>query len=168
MELKTENVYLIGFMGSGKSTVGLDLASKLNYHFLDLDEEIVKKSGMSIPEIFAQQGEHGFRKKEKATLMELADQRSIIATGGGIVETSGTLSWMNKNGVSVYLHAPFQVLYERIQGDINRPLSGQGREALVARYEKRIPLYDGADYRIETEGKGIEKIVLEIHQLLSS
>ncbi|PYZ94325.1 shikimate kinase [Salipaludibacillus keqinensis] len=167
MELNNQCIYLIGFMGSGKTTVGLQLSEELGYSFKDLDQEIVKNTGITIPAIFENVGEAGFRKIEKKMLKELNEPHCVIATGGGVVENEGVLSWMNENGTSIYLKAPFEVMYKRIQDDRNRPLSNQGREALSLRFENRKSMYTQAEVIIDTDGKSVDEVVVEIFKLLT-
>ncbi len=97
-------IYLVGFMGCGKSSLGRRLAKKLEYPFLDLDTEVEKKSGQSIPEIFAEHGEEYFRKMEQEVLYKTTDlSRAVIATGGGTPCYFDNMDFMNGQGVTVYL-----------------------------------------------------------------
>lgn len=154
-----KNIYLIGFMGAGKTTVGKELAKKTGYVFIDLDEYIVEKTGETIPAIFEKHGEEEFRRLEKVSLAELTESGCIIATGGGIVESKESVSMMKEKGFTVYLESPFTTLYERIKEDTNRPLTAQGAAALSARFNRRLPLYEQAEYTIHTEKLGVDEIV---------
>ncbi|WP_280768417.1 shikimate kinase [Salipaludibacillus daqingensis] len=166
MGLNRETIFLIGFMGSGKTTVGQELAKELGYEFKDLDAFIVESVEKTIPEIFTKYGEKGFRKLEKKALKELTVKSNVVATGGGVIETEGTLGWMRNNGIAIFLDAPFDILYERIKEDKNRPLSSIGEKELLGRYEKRKPLYDQAPFAVDTNEKTVQQIVQEIHLLL--
>ncbi|MDG5470788.1 shikimate kinase [Jeotgalibacillus sp. ET6] len=119
---KNQHLFLIGFMGAGKSTIGAKLAQKMTREFLDLDKRIEIAEEMTIPELFSSKGERYFREKESEYLKEINGDK-VIATGGGILYFEDTLSWMKENGTIVYLHAPFSVLHERIAQDINRPVA---------------------------------------------
>ena len=119
----SNNIILIGMMGSGKSTVGQILANTLELNFVDLDETIVQKQGMKIPEIFENFGETFFRTLESSIIDELSDCRNkVISTGGGVVKDIQNLENLKKVGAVFYLSADSNTLYERIKGDINRPL----------------------------------------------
>lgn len=128
-------IYLTGFMGSGKSTIGRFLARDLSWPFLDLDAEIEKHGSQSIPEIFDQRGEDEFRRLECETLTRIAADPAVIATGAGcfIYNTM----WMLQNGKVVYLDVPFNELAARIGADSSRPL-WRNAERL---YEERKKVY---------------------------
>ncbi|MGD7043952.1 shikimate kinase [Jeotgalibacillus proteolyticus] len=119
---KNQHLFLIGFMGAGKSTIGAKLAHKLTREFIDLDKTIEIAEEMTIPELFSSKGERYFREKESESLKEIKGEK-VIATGGGVLYFEDTLSWMKENGTVIYLHAPFSVLHERIAQDTNRPVA---------------------------------------------
>lgn len=120
--LKGVNLYLIGMMGSGKTTVGNLLASELGYRFIDTDDIIVKAAGKSINQIFTEDGENEFRKLESNVLSQVcAYTKLVIATGGGIVMQKENWSYLH-HGVIVWLDASIEVLYERLIEDKTRPL----------------------------------------------
>jgi shikimate kinase len=121
--LNGTNIFLVGMMGAGKSTIGKLLAPKLNYNFLDTDTLIEKCAGKSIPEIFAQEGEEKFRDLEQQILSQVsAHTRLVIATGGGIVMRS--LNWSHlHDGIVVWIDVPVEILYDRLsQSSEPRPL----------------------------------------------
>lgn len=138
-------VYLIGFMGTGKSVVGLKLSRKLNIPLLDMDDEIVRRDGRSIPEIFAQDGEDAFRDMEEALLREIAysDKDLIVSCGGGIVLREENRRILKENPYTVQLLAMPQTIAKRAGGDPNRPLLRDtvSVDEIRSRMEKRMPLY---------------------------
>lgn len=141
-----KNYYLLGFMGAGKSTVGKKLAKRLNRPFIDVDRWIEDVEGATIPEIFAQRGEAGFREAEQKALLEVSytSAGAIIATGGGIVELPKNRAIINQYGRAFYLYNDFEVLYNRISGSgsAHRPLaSAESKEDLLERYTRRDALY---------------------------
>jgi shikimate kinase len=139
-------------MGSGKSTVGKLLSERLSLPFLDLDEEIVKKTGMTIPTIFSKFGEDTFRELERETLLELLSAKEcIISTGGGAPAYKDNMDKINKNAVSVYLEADFETLWDRISDDSNRPLVSLGKETVRELFEKRKPFYEKAKIKVRTD-----------------
>lgn len=135
----SQNIYLTGFMGAGKTSVGLPLAHALSLPFIDLDDEIVAREGRSIPDIFAQDGQAAFRAIETQTLCSLKGP-AVISLGGGAITTPALREYVGQHGVTVFLKWPLDVLIARISGDPNRPLA-QDLDALKALYEARIDLY---------------------------
>lgn len=138
------NIYLVGLMGAGKTTVGRQLARRLGRVFLDSDHEIVARTGVPIPTIFEIEGEDGFRRREAQTIAELSAMSDIVmATGGGAVLNAETRKRLHETGWVVYLNAPPVLLYERTRHDKNRPLLQV--ENPLARLEElhaaRDPLY---------------------------
>ena len=135
-------VYLCGFMGCGKTTVGKILAEKLGTDFYDMDEYIVEREKMKIPQIFAEKGEKYFRETETAAIKELAEKKGIIACGGGAMLKKENAEIAAENGIAVYIDVPFEVCYGRISGDRNRPIvMSNTKEELEFIYDSRIPLY---------------------------
>jgi shikimate kinase len=117
------NVYLTGFMGCGKTTLGKKLARKMNYTFFDLDSLIIKKLGKSIKEIFDQEGEEYFRKMEKEVLTETLNlKNAVIATGGGTPCFFDNILMINSNAISVYLEMDSKSLFHRLKDTSERPL----------------------------------------------
>lgn len=119
-----QNIYLVGFMGSGKSTIGKKLSKKLNLKFLDTDKIIEKKNSMTINQIFYNQGEKFFRNEEKRLLIELNKyKKTIISTGGGFVCNSRIIDLINQNNFTIYLKYESETLYKRLLKEKqNRPL----------------------------------------------
>lgn len=147
------NLYLIGMMGAGKSTVGRLLAAELGYGFLDLDELIEKVSGFSIPEIFANHGEAAFRKLETDVLAQVAPfTRMVVATGGGVVVTQGNWGYL-RHGVVLWLDASVETLVRRLEKRREtRPLLGDTedlRERLESLLAARQNLYAQADLCVD-------------------
>jgi shikimate kinase len=138
------NIYLVGMMGAGKTTVGRYLAKRLNLRFVDCDHEIEARSGVKIPLIFEIEGEAGFRRREAQMIEELTQLDGIVmATGGGAVLAEGNRACLARNGFVVYVCAPPTALFERTRHDRNRPLlQVDNPEARLAEiYAERDPLY---------------------------
>lgn len=117
------NIYLVGLMGAGKTTVGRQLAKRLSRQFYDSDHEIVARTGVPIPTIFEIEGEDGFRRREVQTIHELTESNNIVmATGGGVVLNPENRQRLHDTGWVVYLNVPPALLFERTRHDRNRPL----------------------------------------------
>lgn len=158
-------IFLIGFMGSGKTTLGKKLANHMNWKFVDLDLLIVTRIGMSIPEYFTQYGEQKFRELESQVLKEQQDERSVISTGGGSPCFFDNMQWMLENGIAVYLHLTPKALHNRLQqSDIaSRPaLRGLRDEALLAFIEEKLrerdPFYKQAHIHIDQLNASLETV----------
>ena len=141
---ESKNIYLVGLMGAGKTTVGRQLAKRLGRKFYDSDHEIVERTGVPIPTIFEIEGEDGFRRREMQTIQELtAESGVVVATGGGAVLRQENRLRLHETGWVVYLDVPPLQLYERTKHDRNRPLlqveDPLGR--LESLYTQRDPLY---------------------------
>ena len=153
-----KNIVLIGFMGSGKSTVGRELHQRLGYPLVDMDQVIEQRAGKSISAIFADDGEEKFREMETALLEELSDPsapRRIISTGGGVIGRESNRRLLRQLGYVVWLQAPLAVILERTSKNRDRPLlhtddPAARVEALLA---VRKPLYAAAAHlKVETAG----------------
>lgn len=148
-----QNIYLVGLMGAGKTTVGKQLARRLGRPFVDSDHEIVARTGVAIPTIFEIEGEAGFRRREAQTLAELTAMRGIVmATGGGAVLRPENRRCLRDTGWVVYLNVPPAMLVERTRHDRNRPLLqvADPLARLEALYAERDPLYrEAAHFVVE-------------------
>lgn len=160
------NIFLIGPMGVGKSTVGRHLAEILHQNFIDSDHEIETRTGVTIPLIFEYEGEIGFRKREQEVITDLANLNNIIlSTGGGVVLNSENRSLLKKRGYVIYLYADVDDLLERTANNTNRPLlkTCNPRSKLEMLLKQRHPLYtEIADVTIETGNRTILQVVTAI------
>ena len=149
------NIYLVGLMGAGKTTVGRQLARRLGRAFIDSDHEIVERTGVPIPTIFEIEGEAGFRDREEVTIADLTQLVDVVlSTGGGAVLRPANRARLRENGTVVYLHADPNVLWERVRHSRNRPLlqTGDPRIRLATLYGERDALYrEVADHVIESD-----------------
>lgn len=167
-EVLPKNIVLIGFMGSGKSTVGRELHQKLGYHLTDMDQLIEESMGKKITEIFKEEGEQAFRDFETLQLMEIAKQtekRHIVSTGGGIVIRPENRQLLRKLGYVVWLHAPESVILERTSRSRDRPLLNQGdaAEKISELLGKRTPWYEEASHlKVDTAGLDSSEIATGI------
>lgn len=161
---------MIGFMGSGKSTVGKELAYKLNRELVDMDYTIEQQAGKSIKEIFATDGEEAFRQLETELIVQMIDQRSkIVSTGGGVVMRQENVDAMKAGGRIVFLHANEEQLIKFLKHDKKRPLlQGEDyKERIRELLSKRESHYmNAADMIIQCTGKNIQEITQEIMELL--
>lgn len=135
-------IFLCGFMGCGKSTVGRYIADKLGCGCVDLDDYIEQKEGMTIPEIFEKKGEPYFREAETRALAEFAEIGGVVATGGGALlsEENGRVAMAS--GFAVFIDVDFETCYARIKDDPHRPIAASStKEQLKERFEQRRPLY---------------------------
>ena len=160
-----KNISLIGPMGSGKSTIGALLASKLDLDFIDLDEQIELKTGQKISEIFEQKGEDFFRTIESEILRDFSSKSDqIISTGGGAVQNEQNLKTLKESSITIYLKTSPKVLFDRIKEDTSRPLLQTEKpfETICQLLKKRAANYEKADIIVVTDGKTTEEIVEEI------
>jgi shikimate kinase len=160
-----KNLVLVGFMGSGKTTVGQWLAERLGMSFVDMDQLLEQRHGQTIAHIFKTRGEPHFRQLERELVCELAaTQGQVIATGGGVVLNPDNLRDLGKTGVVVCLWAAPRVLYERTKKTRNRPLiEGSDRFGRLRKIlREREPLYKAVPNLIDTSYMGMEQVVDEI------
>lgn len=158
-----ENVILIGFMGSGKSTVGRMLARRLRFHFVDTDRLIEERSRMTIKDMFARYGEAYFRERETATLESLSGiRRHVLATGGGIITQPCNAPLLRALGWVIQLTADPDELYARVAKSTDRPLlqTENPRERIQALVEERRPMYAAAaHFTVNSTGLPRERVV---------
>ena len=167
----SSNVFLVGPMGAGKSTIGRLLASDLRLEFKDTDKEIEDRSGVDIPWIFDMEGEEGFRNRESAMLAELVVLNKILlATGGGVILKPENRRMLASNGRVVYLRASINEQVRRTSRDKKRPLlqKDDPRQVLTDLMAEREPLYlEVADYVVETDRRSPKSVADELSELLS-
>ena len=160
------NLYLVGMMGAGKSTIGRLLARRLKLRFLDCDHEIERRCGVKIPLIFEIEGEAGFRGRESEVLGELTTMQGIVlATGGGAVLSAQNRRSLAEHGTVVYLRARPEDLYNRVRHDRNRPLlaTGDPLRRLRELHAERDPLYASiADIVIDTGKQSVQALAREL------
>jgi shikimate kinase len=151
--LRGVNLYLVGMMGAGKTTVGRILARELKYHFFDTDEVITQAANQSIADIFAQEGEETFRQLETQVLSQLSAYKNLtVATGGGIILRSMNWSYLHQ-GIVVWLDVPVDQLCDRLSQDTTRPLlrDGELKLKLENLLQERERFYIQADVRVLTD-----------------
>lgn len=154
----THPIFLIGFMGCGKTTMGKKIARKSNTPFVDLDQMIVDQEGMSISDYFAMHGEEAFRETETQVLRSISQSPSIISTGGGTPCFNNNMQWMKENGTSVYLKLPPRALLKRLSGKegSTRPLLQNKTEEeildfITMKLDERKEFYEQADLIVDIQ-----------------
>jgi shikimate kinase len=170
-EIMNKNIYLMGFMGTGKTTVGKALAKTLEKTFIDLDDEIELYEGMTINEIFEKKGESYFREIETKVLKDVASQKNlVVSTGGGSIVTHGNLEIVKKSGVLITLMASPEEILKRVSVNNDRPLLNvdEPLDAIKRLLFERAPFYIKADHIIETTNKSINEVVQEILEILNA
>ena len=164
------NIFVIGLMAVGKSTVGRMLAEALNMPFIDSDHEIEVRSGAEISWIFDVEGEEGFRDREEQVIDELTQREGIVvATGGGVVKRASNRQRLASRGVVIHIDCPLQRLLARTAKDKKRPLlSGDDREEVLKNLmQERGPLYsEVADYRFVSDEQSAKQLVAQIIERL--
>lgn len=152
---RSRNLILIGFMGTGKTTVGKRVARSLGFRFVDTDSRIVKKADKSIPKIFEEVGEEGFRALETEVLRECSEESGqVLSTGGGIVTIEENRSLLKRAGYVIWLKAEADTIYERVRRNKNRPLLhvDDPRATIARLLETRIEFYkECCDFSIATD-----------------
>ena len=172
MDKKIEqNIFLIGFMGAGKSTIAKVLQRELGMELVEMDERIVKEQGMSKNDIFAQKGEDGFRDIESQLVIDIGkNKKSIVSCGGGVVVRPQNVENMKKSGKIVFLTATPETILERVKNGKDRPLLNghMNVEYISELMEKRRQMYeDAADVKVSTDGKTVGEICTEIIQAIT-
>jgi len=157
------NIVLIGFMGTGKSTVGKRLAQSLAWDFVDTDCVIGEVTNLSVTEIFRRYGETRFRSEERIVVTRLSQQdQLVIATGGGTVVDPLNLEALAGKGIIIGLHASMEVIVSRIGHKNDRPLLKGTKEAIEKLWSERQDCYAQADFTVDTTQKDIDEVVSEI------
>ena len=160
-----KNIVLIGFMGTGKTTVGREIARQLGMQFISTDDIIEKKAGMPINDIFSKKGESYFRQLERETIMEIsAGSSSVIDTGGGAVINELNLKDLKIEGILFCLNAASEEVLKRVGDEKHRPLLNVSDPLTRIKelFKKREPYYKKADYQINTSGKSVSEVAVEI------
>ncbi len=165
-----KNIVLIGFMGTGKSTIGIKLAERLKMQFIDMDREIEKLTGMSIPMLFKKHGEIRFRSEEQLMSQKLGRRNNlVIATGGGVVLNKENVESLKRSGILICLDADPRVILARVNRKKGtRPLLKKNLaiDDIEKMLNDREEYYSLADYRVDTSAKEMDKIVQEIIQII--
>lgn len=166
-----KNIFLLGFMGAGKSTVGTILAEKIGYSYRDADKFIETRAGATITQIFADHGEKYFRDLESESMEFLSTQQGqVIATGGGVIQRDRNWDAMKSGGITIYLQAPIEVIWERIKDSKDRPLLQVENPLETASdlLKKRTPLYEKADLVVDTSELSLEEVAEEIIRTINT
>jgi shikimate kinase len=166
-----QNIILIGFMGSGKTSVGSQLAQKLNYSFDDTDQRIEREAKRDISRIFAEDGEEYFRRLETQLIQNLYSSMSktILSTGGGLPIREENTELLRRLGQVIYLKTSKETILKRLDGDASRPLlAGEDRQVKVEKLlNQRAPIYEmTANHIIETDDKTVDEIIDEIYETI--
>lgn len=168
---QSENIYLIGLMGAGKTTVGRQLARLLSVPFYDSDKAIEERTGVDIATIFEFESEEGFRNREQKMIAQLTELKGIVmATGGGAILREENRKLLTENGFVVYLHCDVNKLLDRTRRDSNRPLlhTQNPKDRLESLFKQRQPLYSAcADLTVDTgvmQSKEAVAHILEFYQ----
>lgn len=166
---RTPGIYLVGFMASGKTTVGRSLADRLGWNFVDTDEDIEAQQGTTISEIFDQRGEEEFRKLESAAVLNRVRMvergtPTVVVLGGGAFVQQVNFEMLENNGVTVWLDCPVQMILRRVGQSSHRPLA-RDPESLKALYELRRAAYARADFHIDITSDDPESAVDSILHL---
>lgn len=164
-------VYLCGMMGSGKSTIGKELAEKLGAEFKDLDSEIEESAGMTIPEIFDRKKEKGFRLIERKQLIKLAGSfEGVLALGGGSLQNQQVVDHLKIYGWLVFIDTSQEEIVKRLSDPSGRPMlesSEQIAERISTLFDERMKFYEQSHFSVQTDDKSIEKITNEIVKKLN-
>jgi len=159
------NIVLVGFMGTGKSTVGRVIAQKLGFHFIDTDDVIEQTSKVKISDIFAEHGEVYFRDLESQAVKSVALMKNqVVATGGGVVLRSSNIDLLRTGGPIFCLNATPKAIWDRVRSSRSRPLlrGPDPLKKIETLLDKRAPYYALADHQIETTGVSVDRVANEI------
>ncbi|MCR4335818.1 MAG: shikimate kinase [archaeon] len=170
MENKS-NIALIGFRGTGKTQIGKRLAKRLNMDFFDTDKEIIRETGKTIPEIFEQSGEAGFREIEKEVIKRVSTMDNVcISCGGGVILFEENIINLRKNAIIILLESEAKIIYRRIKRDRNRPAltEKEGIEEVKHLLSEREHLYQrSADYKVDTSYDSLDNCVQKIIDVMN-
>jgi shikimate kinase len=166
--VKADKVYLVGFMGSGKTTVGRTLARRLDWRMADIDELIERREHQTVAELFARRGEPYFRSVERSVLMdELPSRHVVVATGGGTFVDPQNRALINRDGMSVWLDVPLDRLIARVPADGRRPLAAD-RAEFERLYAARRAAYEQAHFRVDAGRASVDAVVEQLVDWLDS
>lgn len=166
--MRTDKVYLVGFMGAGKTTVARALARRLDWRMEDIDDRIERRERRDIPTIFRQEGEAYFRAIEKEELVRLLPERgTVVATGGGTIVDPVARELMLRDGAVIWLDAPFETILQRVPLDGRRPLASD-RTAMERLYNQRLMAYSRAHLRVDAGHRSVEELVDQIAEWLGA
>lgn len=166
MKIGRNNIFLVGPMGAGKTSVGRYLAQQLNKDFYDSDQEIEKKTGVSLTWIYDIEGLDGFRQREMKAIDELSSLSNIVlSTGGGCVETPEVREFLRQRGIVIYMEVTLETQLNRLKKDKKRPLlQGENpQEVLIKLWEEREPIYEEiADFTVITDDRSVRDVCEDI------
>ncbi len=166
---KTPNIVLVGFMGTGKTSVGKRLATQLRMRYVDTDDIIERDSGRRISNIFEEDGEAAFRELETEAVLKVSKwHNSVISTGGGVVLKEANMIALKQNGVVFCLTATPEEIYQRVGHQTHRPLlqTPDPLAKIRSMLAERRPYYEQADYMVRTTGRSFSEIILHIKRML--
>ena len=171
-KLKSGNLILVGMMGSGKTTMGKALARHLGKVFVDSDEEITKRTGVTVPHIFDVEGEAGFRQRETAAIRNLVGRDNmVLATGGGAVLAEENRALLEHSGIVIYLKASVHDLWQRTRHDRNRPLlqTSDPHAKLTELFQQRDPLYQQmSDIVVQSGKQSVNVLMLHLMEKIDA
>lgn len=166
--MKTDKIYLVGFMGAGKTSVAKALGKRLDWKVEDIDARIERAERRDIPAIFRDAGEPYFRARERETLIALLPERgAVVASGGGTFADASNRELMLRDGGVVWLDAPFNTVLQRVPLDGRRPLASD-RLGMEQLYNQRLAAYRQAHLRVDAGRGSVEELVEEILEWLES
>ena len=166
--MKTDKIYLVGFMGAGKTTVGRHLARRLGWRLIDIDEMIERRERHTVSDVFARKGEPYFRSVERAVLLDLLPTRHVVvATGGGTFADPQNQAIINQDGVSVWLDVPFERLVARVPADGRRPLAAD-RVEFERLFLLRRAAYEQAQLRLDASRATVPALVEQLMDWLAA
>ncbi|MGQ0737108.1 MAG: shikimate kinase [Acidobacteriota bacterium] len=166
--MKADKIYLVGFMGAGKTTLARALARRLDWRVEDLDERIERRERRDIPTIFRQAGEPYFRGLERQEVLDLLAARgTVVATGGGTFADASTRALMLRDGAVIWLDAPLATLLERVPLDGRRPLAAD-RGEMESLYNQRLMAYSDAHFRLDVARHSVEALVEQVVEWLGA